>query len=339
MTRHPEAVTAPLPKLAKCPTGIRGLDTITGGGLPRGRPTLGCGGSGSGKTLFGMEFLVRGIQEHNEPGAFMCFEERAKDLAQNVGSLGFDLPNLIASKKLVVYAVTIDRNEIIETGEFDLDGLFVRLNTAIDAVGAKRVVRDTIEALFAALSNLHILRSELRRLFGWLKEKGVTFVTGERGNGSLTRHGLEEYVSDCVILLDSRVTDQIATRRLRIVKYRGSAHGSNEYPFLIDEQGFTVLPITGIDLNYEVSRQIISTGIPSLDAMFAAKGYFRGSSLLVTGAAGTGKSSIAAHAPAAWSHRRTPCPSTAPCRAPAHTAASATSRHVPPRNSASNGPM
>ena len=285
-----------LAKLAKCPSGIRGLDTITGGGLPRGRPTLLCGGSGSGKTLFGMEFLVRGIQEHDEPGVFMCFEERAEDLAQNVGSLGFDLPNLIASNKLVVDAVTIDRDEIIETGEFDLDGLFVRLNAAIDAVGAKRVVLDTIEALFAALSNLHILRSELRRLFGWLKEKGVTaVVTGERGDGSLTRHGLEEYVSDCVILLDSRVTDQIATRRLRIVKYRGSAHGSNEYPFLIDEQGFTVLPITGIDLNYEVSRETISTGIPSLDAMFAAKGYFRGGSLLVSGAAGTGKTSIAAH--------------------------------------------
>ncbi len=295
MSCRPKVAPPLLAKLAKCPTGIRGLDTITDGGLPRGRPTLVCGGSGSGKTLLGMEFLVRGIQEHDEPGVFMCFEERSEDLAQNVGSLGFDLPNLIASKKLVVDAVTIDSDEIIESGEFDLDGLFVRLNTAIDAVGAKRVVLDTIEALFAALSNVHILRSELRRLFGWLKEKGVTaVVTGERGDGSFTRHGLEEYVSDCVILLDSRVTDQIATRRLRVVKYRGSAHGSNEYPFLIDEQGFTVLPITGIDLNYAVSRETISTGIPNLDAMFAAKGYFRGGSLLVSGAAGTGKTSIAA---------------------------------------------
>ena len=297
MRRPKKAVAAPPPpKLAKCPTGIHGLDTITGGGLPRGRPTLVCGGSGSGKTLMGMEFLVRGIQDYNEPGVFMCFEERAKDLAANVSSLGFDLPALIASKKLVIDAVTIDREEIMETGEYSLDGLFVRLNAAIDAVGAKRVVLDTIEALFAALSNQNILRSELRRLFAWLKEKGVTAViTGERGEGALTRHGLEEYVSDCVILLDARVTDQIATRRLRIVKYRGSAHGTNEYPFLIDEQGFTVLPITGINLNYTVSRQTISTGIPSLDAMFGQKGYFRGGSLLVSGAAGCGKTSIAAH--------------------------------------------
>ena len=297
MRRPKKAVAAPPPpKLPKCPTGIHGLDTITGGGLPRGRPTLVCGGSGSGKTLMGMEFLVRGIQDYNEPGVFMCFEERAKDLAANVSSLGFDLPALIASKKLVIDPVTIDREEIMETGEYSLDGLFVRLNAAIDAVGAKRVVLDTVEALFAALSNQNILRSELRRLFAWLKEKGVTAViTGERGEGALTRHGLEEYVSDCVILLDARVTDQIATRRLRIVKYRGSAHGTNEYPFLIDEQGFTVLPITGINLNYTVSRQTISTGIPSLDAMFGQKGYFRGGSLLVSGAAGCGKTSIAAH--------------------------------------------
>ncbi len=276
MRRPKKAVAAPPPpKLPKCPTGIHGLDTITGGGLPRGRPTLVCGGSGSGKTLMGMEFLVRGIQDYNEPGVFMCFEERAKDLAANVSSLGFDLPALIASKKLVIDPVTIDREEIMETGEYSLDGLFVRLNAAIDAVGAKRVVLDTIEALFAALSNQNILRSELRRLFAWLKEKGVTAViTGERGEGALTRHGLEEYVSDCVILLDARVTDQIATRRLRIVKYRGSAHGTNEYPFLIDEQGFTVLPITGINLNYAVSRQTVSTGIPSLDAMFGGKGLF-----------------------------------------------------------------
>ena len=271
MRRNPKAVAAPaLPRLEKCPTGIHGLDTVTGAAC-RAAANARLWRLGQRKDALGMEFLVRGIQEHNEPGVFMCFEERANDLAQNVGSLGFDLPSLIAHKKLVVDAVTIDRDEIMETGEYNLDGLFIRLNAAIEAVGAKRVVLDTIETLFAALGNLHILRLELRRLFEWLKEKGVTaIVTGERGEGSLTRHGLEEYVSDCVILLDARVTDQIATRRLRIVKYRGSAHGSNEYPFLIDEQGFTVLPITGIDMQYAVTRQIISTGIPSLDAMFAA---------------------------------------------------------------------
>ncbi len=285
-----------LPTLAKCPTGIRGLDAITRGGIPRGRPTLVCGGSGSGKTLFGMEFLVRGIQEHNEPGVFMCFEERAADLAQNVASLGFDLPALTAANKLVIDQVIIERSEIQEAGEYDLEGLFIRLGAAIDAVGARRVVLDSIEALISALSNHLILRSELRRLFVWLKEKGVTaIVTGERGEGSLTRHGLEEYVSDCVILLDARVTDQIATRRLLIVKYRGSAHGSNEYPFLIDEQGFTVLPITGIDLQYPVSNEFVSTGIPKLDAMLGGKGYFRGGSMLVSGFAGSGKTSIAAH--------------------------------------------
>ena len=255
-----------------------------------------CGGAGSGKTLIGMEFLVRGIQQYGEPGVFMSFEERATDLAENVASLGYDLTALIADKKLVIDQVTIDRGEIMETGEYDLDGLFIRLAAAIAAVGAKRVVLDTIETLFAALTNTQVIRSELRRLFGWLKEKGVTaIVTGERGDGTLTRHGLEEYVSDCVIALDQRVTDQIATRRIRIVKYRGSAHGSNEYPFLIDEQGITVLPITAIDLNYPASQDVVSTGIAKLDSMLGGKGYFRGGSLLVTGTAGTGKSSIAAH--------------------------------------------
>ena len=256
MSRPPKPAPPTLATLPKCPTGIHGLDVITGGGLPRGRPTLVCGGAGSGKTLIGMEFLVRGIQQHGENGAFMSFEERATDLAENVASLGFDLTALTADKKLVIDQVQIDRGEIMETGEYDLDGLFIRLAAAIDAVGAKRVVLDTIETLFAALTNTHILRSELRRLFGWLKDKGVTaIITGERGDGTLTRHGLEEYVSDCVILLDHRVTDQIATRRLRVVKYRGSAHGTNEYPFLIDEQGITVLPITAIDLNYPASRR------------------------------------------------------------------------------------
>ena len=243
-----------------------------------------------------MEFLVRGIQRHDEPGVFMCFEERSADLARNVASLGFNLNALVADHKLVIDHVAIDPDELVETGEYNLDGLFVRLNAAIDAIGAKRIVLDTIETLFSALTNQNILRSELRRLFGWIKEKNVTaIVTGERGEGSLTRNGLEEYVSDCVILLDNRVIDQIATRRLRIVKYRGSSHGGNEYPFLIDEQGFTVLPITAIGLQYPASRDIISTGIPKLDAMFGAKGYFRGGTLLVSGSAGTGKSSIAAH--------------------------------------------
>ena len=296
MSRRPKPAPPPLVKLAKCPTGIHGLDVITGGGLPRGRPTLVCGGAGSGKTLIGMEFLIRGIQQHGENGAFMSFEERATDLAENVASLGYDLTALTADKKLVIDQVQIDRGEIMETGEYDLDGLFIRLAAAIDAVGAKRVVLDTIETLFAALTNTHIIRSELRRLFGWLKEKGVTaIITGERGDGTLTRHGLEEYVSDCVISLDQRVIDQIATRRLRVVKYRGSAHGTNEYPFLIDEQGITVLPITAIDLNYPASRDVVSTGIPKLDSMLGGEGYFRGGSLLVSGTAGTGKSSIAAH--------------------------------------------
>jgi circadian clock protein KaiC len=285
-----------LDTLKKCPTGIRGLDTITGGGLPRGRPTLLCGGSGSGKTLFGMEFLIRGIQQYDEHGVFMSFEERPKDLAENVASLGYDLPRMIADKTFMIDQISIDRGEITETGEFDLEGLFIRLGFAIDAVGAKRVVLDTIETLFSALTNAQIIRSELRRLFFWLKERGVTaIVTGERGDGTLTRNGLEEYVSDCVVLLDMRIIEQIATRRLRIVKYRGSAHGTNEYPFLIDEQGITVLPITAINLAYPVSRELVSTGIDQLDRMLGGTGYFRGSSLLVSGTAGTGKSSIAAH--------------------------------------------
>ncbi len=288
--------SAALAALDKCSSGIKGLDTVTLGGLPRGRPTLVCGGSGTGKTLFGMQFLVHGILDHDEPGVFMCFEEREKDLAANVASLGFDLPALIARKKLAIEQVTIEREEIRETGEYSLDGLFIRLAAAIDEVGAKRVVLDTVESLFAALGNLGILRSELTRLFGWLKDKGVTtVVTGERGDGTLTRHGLEEYVSDCVILLDQRVVDQIATRRIRIVKYRGSAHGSNEYPFLLDKKGFTVLPITSIGLEYPASTELISTGIHKLDAMLGGRGYFRGGTMLVSGGAGTGKTSIAAH--------------------------------------------
>jgi circadian clock protein KaiC len=289
-------VASPVEHLAKCPTGIRGLDDITNGGIPYGRPTLVCGASGSGKTLLAMEFLVRGIQQHDERGVFMCFEERSSDLAKNVASLGFNLRALEADKKLVVDHVAINREELFETGEYNLDGLFLRLNAAIDSVGAKRIVLDTIETLFSALTNQNILRSEFGRLCAWIKEKNVTaIVTGERGEGKLTRNGLEEYVSDCVILLDNRVVDQIATRRLRIVKYRGSSHGANEYPFLIDEQGFTVLPITAIAMQYPASREVISTGIPKLDTMFGANGYYRGGTLLVSGSAGTGKSSIAAH--------------------------------------------
>jgi circadian clock protein KaiC len=280
--------------IEKCPTGIAGLDEITEGGLPCGRPTLVCGGAGSGKTLFSMEFLVRGIMQYNEPGVFMSFEETAEDLAKNVASLGFNVAGLIAKKKLAIDHVHIERSEIEETGEYDLEGLFIRLGSMIDEVGAKRVVLDTVEALFAGLPNEAILRAELRRLFRWLKQKGVTAViTGEQGDRTLTRHGLEEYVSDCVISLDHRVQNQVATRRLRVVKYRGSRHGTNEYPTLIDEQGLSVLPISSLGLNYPVNEERVSTGIERLDVMLGGKGYYRGSSILVSGTAGTGKSSIA----------------------------------------------
>jgi circadian clock protein KaiC len=282
--------------LSKTPTGIQGLDEVTGGGLPKGRPTLICGNAGCGKTLFAMEFLVRGATQYNEPGVFMAFEETEKELATNVASLGFDLDKLAEQKLIILDHVYIERSEIEETGEYDLEGLFIRLNHAIDSIGAKRVVLDTIESLFAGLPNPLILRAELRRLFRWLKEKGVTaIITGERGDETLTRQGLEEYVSDCVILLDHRVTEQASTRRLRVVKYHGSVHGTNEYPFLIDESGFSVLPITSVGLSHTVSMERISSGIPRLDTMLSGKGYYRGSSVLVSGTAGTGKSSLAAH--------------------------------------------
>jgi circadian clock protein KaiC len=294
--------------LRKARTGINGLDEITLGGLPQGRPTLVCGGPGCGKTLFSMEFLVKGATLFDEPGVFMAFEEKAEELAINVASLGFDLAKLQKQKKLVLDFVRIERSEIEETGDYDLDGLFIRLEHAINTIGAKRVVLDTIENLFAGLTNQGILRAELRRLFLWLKEKGVTaIITGEQGEGKLTRHGLEEYVSDCVILLDHRVINQISTRRLRIVKYRGSVHGTNEYPFLIDEEGFSVLPVTSLTLERAVSSQRISTGIPSLDEMFGGKGFYRGSSILVSGTAGTGKSSIAAYFANAVCQRREKC--------------------------------
>lgn len=281
-------------RFPKCPTGIQGLDEITGGGLPRGRPTLVCGGAGCGKTLFASEFLVRGAVQFGEPGVLMSFEETGPELEANVASLGFDLKALARDKKILLEHVHIERSEIHETGEYDLEALFVRLNHAIDSIGAKRVVLDTLEALFAGLPNEAILRAELRRLFRWLKDKGVTAViTAERGREQLTRHGLEEYVSDCVILLDHRVNDQIATRHLRVVKYRGALHGTNEFPFLIGDDGFSVLPITSLGLNHKVSNERVSTGIPRLDAMLSGKGFFRGSSILLTGTPGTGKTIVA----------------------------------------------
>jgi circadian clock protein KaiC len=295
MNSIPPKTTSPKAQLPKCPTGIQGLDEITGGGLPRGRPTLVCGGAGCGKTLFASEFLVRGAAQFDEPGVFVSFEETDAELKANVKSLGFDLAGLVRRKKILLEHVYIERSEIHETGEYDLEGLFVRLNYAIDSIGAKRVVLDTLEALFASLPNEAILRAELRRLFRWLKEKGVTaIITAERGSGQLTRHGLEEYVSDCVIVLDHRVHDQIATRHLRVVKYRGALHGTNEFPFLIGDEGFSVLPITSLGLNHKVSNERVSTGIPRLDAMLGGKGFYRGSSILITGTPGTGKSIVSA---------------------------------------------
>jgi circadian clock protein KaiC len=287
--------TAPVMRLPKCPTGIQGLDEITDGGLPRGRPTLVCGDAGCGKTLLAAEFIVRGAVQFGEPGVFMAFEETEAELTANVGSLGFDLADLVRRGKIVLDYVHLERSEIQESGEYDLEGLFVRLNHAIAAIGAKRVVLDSIEALFASLPNEVILRAELRRLFRWLKEQGVTAViTGERGRNQLTRHGLEEYVSDCVVLLDHRVHEQIATRHLRVVKYRGALHGTNEFPFLIGDHGISVLPITSLGLNHTVSSARIATGIPRLDAMLGGRGFFRGSSILLTGTPGTGKTIVAA---------------------------------------------
>jgi circadian clock protein KaiC len=282
--------------LAKTPTGVTGLDEITGGGLPTGRATLVCGGPGCGKTMLAVEFLVRGATEFREPGVFMMFEENAKELTSNVRSLGFDLDQLVAKKKIVLDHVVVERSEIEETGEYDLDGLFIRLGHAIDSIGAKRVVLDTVEALFAGLSNHAALRAELRRLFRWLKDRGITaIITGERGEGSsLTRYGLEEYVADCVITLDHRVNEQISTRRLRVMKYRGTSHATNEFPFIIGERGLSVLPITSLQLNHKASADRITTGVARLDQMLGGKGVYRGSSVLVSGSPGTGKSSLGA---------------------------------------------
>jgi circadian clock protein KaiC len=284
-----------LPVLAKAATGIRGLDEVTGGGLPRGRPTLVCGPAGSGKTLMAMEFLVRGITQFGEPGVFIAFEETHDDLVANVASLGFDLAALEAERMLVVDHINLVASELVEAGDWDLDGLFIRLGAAIDAVGAKRVVIDTVETLFGAFQDVATLRSELQRLFVWLKARGVTVViTGERGDGTLTRHGIEEYVSDCVIVLDHVASEETATRRLRVLKYRGSLHGTNEYPFLIGESGISVQPITSLGLQHGVSNERVSTGVDRLDVMLGGFGPYRGSSVLISGTAGTGKSTIAA---------------------------------------------
>ena len=284
-----------IPTLEKTPTGIVGLDQISGGGLPKGRTTIVCGGPGCGKTMLGLEFLVRGATEFKEPGVLVAFEETPEEMARNVASLGFDLKDLAERKKLFLDFVYVEPSEIQETGEYDLEGLFIRLQHAVESVGAKRVMLDTLEALFSGFSNPGILRAEIRRLFRWLKEKGLTtIVTAEKGEGTLTRHGLEEYVSDCVILLDHRITEQISTRRMRIVKYRGTKHGADEYPFLIDENGMSVLPVTSMELQHKVSNQRVPTGIPDLDDMLERKGYFRGSSVLISGAAGCGKTILAA---------------------------------------------
>lgn len=283
----------PPSSLRKAPTGIAGFDEITYGGLPAGRPTLVCGAAGCGKTLFATTFLVNGATLFGENGVFVSFEERAEDLAANVASLGYDIGGLVREGRVAIDHVRVEPSEIEETGAYDLEGLFIRLAFAVDSVGAKRVVLDTIETLFAGFTDPGLLRAELRRLFGWIKDRGLTAViTGERGDGQLTRQGLEEYVSDCVILLDNRVEQQVTTRRLRVVKYRGSAHGTNEYPFLIDDEGISVLPVTSADLDYEVPEGTISSGIAGLDAMLGPGGFFRGSSILVSGEAGTGKTSV-----------------------------------------------
>ena len=291
---HPPSARAPR-ALRKAPTGISGLDEVTTGGLPRGRTTLVCGPAGCGKTLLAMEFLIRGITEHGEPGLFVSFEETVDELVENVASMGFDLQQLQDDRLLAMENITLQASNLAETGAWDLSGLFIRLGAAIDAVGAQRVVLDTIETLFGAFTDTAHLRAELGRLFAWLKERGVTaIVTGERGDGTLTRHGIEEYVSDCVIVLDHRVSEQTSTRRLRVLKYRGSLHGTNEYPFLIGAHGISVLPITSIGLQHAVSLERVSSGVDGIDEMLGGDGFYRGSSVLLSGAAGTGKSTVAA---------------------------------------------
>jgi circadian clock protein KaiC len=288
---------SPAHALRKSLTGIQGLDEVTGGGVPAGRPTLVSGGAGAGKTMFALEFLVRGATQYGEPGVFISFEETIPDLTTNAASLGFDLDRLVADKKLFLDHVHVSRSETTESGEYDLDGLFIRIADAVQKVGAKRVVLDTIETLFSELHNPGILRAEIRRLFGWLKARELTTViTAERDRPDrMTRHGIEEFVSDCVIVLDHRIHDEISTRRLRIVKYRGSTHGTNEYPFLIDESGISVLPISSLGLDHPAPGTRISTGIDRLDGMLGGQGFFRGSSILLSGTSGAGKTSVAAH--------------------------------------------
>jgi circadian clock protein KaiC len=279
--------------LQKVATGISGFDEITGGGLPKGRPTLVCGGPGCGKTLFSLQFLIHGADD-GEPGVFVAFEETREDLVKNVRSLGYDLESFVKRKKIAIEYVRVERAEIEETGEYDLEALFIRLDDAVRTTKAKRLVIDSVETLFAGLANGGVLRAELRRLFVWLKERGITAIcTGEKGVDTLTRQGLEEYISDCVIALDHRVVDQVSTRRLRIVKYRGSAHGTNEYPFLIDNEGIAVLPITSLQLVHNATNERVSTGLPWLDAMFGGKGWYRASSVLLSGSAGTAKTTLA----------------------------------------------
>jgi circadian clock protein KaiC len=292
LPRVARARTAPA-GLEHCPTGIDGLDQITNGGLPRDRTTLLAGGPGCGKTMLAMEFLVRGT-ERGEPGVFVAFEESADELTTNVASLGWDIQALCADGQLVVDHVRVEREQIDQTGDYDLEALFIRLKFAIDQVGAKRVVLDTLEVLFSALDDTAILRAELRRLFNWLKAQGVTaIVTAERGEGSITRHGLEEYVSDCVITLDHRVVDQLAIRRLRIVKLRGSSHGTNEYPFLIGDAGFSVVPVSSFDLEHVASDDVVPTGVADLDGMIGKGGFYRGSTTMISGESGTAKTTFA----------------------------------------------
>jgi circadian clock protein KaiC len=294
MSQPTQTVSPATIALEKAPTGIAGLDEITLGGLPRGRPTLVCGSAGCGKTMLAMEFLVRGIQQYGEPGVFIAFEESPEDLAKNVASLGFDLKELEAEGKLVVEYIHVEKAEMAVAGAYDLEGLFLTLQACIEEVGAKRISIDTLETIFGGFDNQALLREEIRRLFRWLKERDLTAViTAERGDGTLTRQGMEEYVSDCVLLLDHRIIDQVSTRRIRIVKYRGSVHATNEYPFLIDEGGISVLPVSSLSLDHKASRERVSSGIPKLDTMLEGKGFYRGATILVSGTAGSGKTSIA----------------------------------------------
>jgi len=289
-------VAAPMTELEKCPTGIHGLDEVTGGGLPRGRPTLVCGDAGSGKTVLAIQFLVQGIRQFHEPGVFIAFEENPQDLATNMASMGVDLNQLCAENQLAIDWIHLDASEIEEAGEYDLEGLFIRIQCALQRVHARRIALDSIEALFSSLKDQGMLRSELRRLFAWMKDQQLTaIVTGERGEGRFTRHGLEEYVADCVISLDHRLSNQISTRHMQVIKYRGSAHGANQYPFLIGKTGLSVFPITSVGLDCPAPSEQISSGVPRLDAMLRGGGFFRGSTILISGAAGTGKSSLAAH--------------------------------------------